>query len=410
MNWHCVAEKVYTKLLTLKQAFYKPDGNTAIFGVLPPEKSGIANFNARTYSINRRFHVYSQFRKYDYYKDAANNITKKNNFFPIDIFPIANSLFNYNKKIFVLGNSSHNIPYLKAAIEEKNKKNCFLFCHEVNLLGLLYTFLTFSDFKQIIKMLYPDYIHSHLQFDNLSFENINAIVRCGFRAILSLTNISNIIVNNDNAKQLLLEDIKNTVYEDTVSVTTVFLPIENINLKFNVQFPNMNFDYFKIGSFGACNNKDKATDIVIKSVALLNEEYGIKSKCILAGYDVDNYVLSQIPVKFHKYLLTFSNTSEDQLLSIMKQVDIAVQLRNYQYGESSGVICQLLGLNKRIIVSEDFMDERFESYGKVVPRFVCVDALAKVLYDSHNHHIGIDASVLFEKYGFSNLAEAILEI
>jgi glycosyltransferase involved in cell wall biosynthesis len=393
MNWDCTSEKVFTKLLALKKAFYKPYCNTAVFGVLPPEKTGIANFNAKTFSISRHFHVYSKFTKYDYYYDATNNITKENNFFPIDIYPIASSLFNYGKKIFVLGNSPHNIPYLKAAIEEKDKENSFLYCHEIMLNNLLYNLLKEHDYNQIKKTVYPSDSKNNY----------------GFRAILLLTNISKIIVNNNNSKQLLLEEIKNTIYEDIVSVSTVFLPVTEISLKADDIPVDIDFAGFKIGSFGICNKK-KATDIIIRSVVLLNEEYGIEAKCILAGYDVDNFIQSQIPSKLHKYILSFSNSSDDQLLSIMKQVDIAVQLRNYQYGESSGVICQLLGLNKRIIVSENFIDERFENYCTVVPRFISKDELAKVFYDVFNKNISIDASVLLKNFGFNNLAEAILKI
>jgi hypothetical protein len=409
-NLDSTARKIYTKLLALKQAFFKPDLNTAVFGVLPPEISGIAYFNAKTFGISKQFHIYSDFANYNYYDEASNNITKENNISSINIFPIANSLFNYKKKIFVLGNSTHNIPYFKAAIKEKDKKNCFLFCHEINLSNLLFFYLTLRDYKQIIKTVYPDLFYDSFEFDNLPVNNIREAVRYGFRGILFLTNITNIIVNNDKAKQLLLDDIKNTIYENTVSIKTVFLPVTKINVKTDTKLSNIDYDGLKIGTFGMCINFSKAVDIIIKSVVLLNEKYNIKSKCILAGYNVDEYILSEVPSELHRYILGFSDCSQDQLFSIMDQVDIAVQLRNNPHGESSGVIHQLLGLNKKVIVSEKFLDNRLESFCTIVPRFISEDALARVLYDTYKNNIGIDASILFKKFGFSNLAEAILEI
>jgi glycosyltransferase involved in cell wall biosynthesis len=410
VNWDCAAKKVYTKLLLLKKSFSKPDCNTAVFGVLPPEKSGIANYNAKIFSLNKNFHVYSKFEKYKYFNDAVTNITKLNNIFSIDIFSIANSLFNYNKKIFVLGNSYHNIPYLKAAIEEKDKAKCFLYCHEINLQNLLYLFIGFHDFKHVIKTVYPDIFQDNLDINNLSFEEIKKIVSYGFRAILSITNISNVIVNNDKAKQLLLEEIKDTIFENTVSITTVFLPIANLDLKADIKPINIDFDGFKIGSFGICNIKDKATDIIIKSVALLNEKYDIKAKCVLAGYEVDIFIQSEVPSKYHKYLLSFSDCSDDQLLSVMNQVDIAVQLRKHPWGESSGVVSQLLGLNKRIIASEKFLDSRFEDYCTIVPSFISENELVKIFYDIYMNNITINTSDLIKNFGFDSLADTILNI
>jgi hypothetical protein len=399
-------------IFNLKQVFYRPNINTAVFGVLPPEKSGIANYNAKTYSLSNHFHVYSEFTKNEHFNEAIHDLGEdyKNNFFHIDIFPKANSLFNYKKYIYVLGNSYHNVPYLKAAIDENDKNKCFLYCHEINSHNLLHNSLTFDDYKQILITTYPELFQVNFDTNSLTFEDIKGIVNYGFRAILLLTKTTNVIVNNDKAKQLILSDVKDTIFENNISITTAFLPFTKRKSNTGFNSVNIEFDGLKIGLFGVCSKKEKSTDIIMEAVALLNEKYGINSKCIFAGYDVDKYIQAEVPSDLYKYLLCFPDNSEDQLFSLMSQVDIAVQLRNYPHGETSGVVCQLLALNKKIIVSDNFIDERFENYCTIVPRFISSNELAKVILDTVNNNINIDASSLFNKFGFNNLVDTILNI
>lgn len=89
-----------------------------------PEESGIANFNAKVFGTNKNFDVFSNFKSYKNFITACKYLNNdyKYNFIPLEYFDKNNNYKNnYNKKIFVLGNSHHNIPYLKICYRNRRR-------------------------------------------------------------------------------------------------------------------------------------------------------------------------------------------------------------------------------------------------------------------------------------------------
>jgi len=406
---------IIDRLFYQKYLINKKMVNIAVFGVMPPEKSGIAIYNKKTFGINDNFHVFSRFMSTDNCEITKENFKENynDNFFPINFFSNAKAIFNYSKIIFVLGNSFHNIPYLDAAIKEKYKKYSYLYCHEVFFHDLLRAYFDFPIYKNVLCNAYPELIQEINNYNIESFENIKSLCY-GIRAILLLTGISNVIVNNNIAKEKLLDDIKGTVFENNIRIIVLFLPIPN--LKSNIyKEPNLSYiNEIKIGVFGICDNKYKSTNVILNAIVILNELYNLKSKCIIAGYDVDSYVKTINSESIKMYLVWFSNVSDKQIESLMSQVDIAVQLRNYPQGETSAVICQLLGLNKNIIVSEKFIDSDLEEYCTVVKKFISAEELAEKLYEIFSKKQRIidnnKLSKLIEGMSFEKLADTILRL
>ena len=390
----------------------RPARGCALFGVLPPEETGIAIYNAKTFGINDEYHVFSDFSQPANYMIAKERTgdNYKNNFFSIDLFSTANKLFTYRKKIFVIGNSSHNAPYFNAAINEQDKNNSYLYLHEINMHNLLHNYLGFPLYHKILSAVYPENMENISRSEEINFESVKNKIEYGIRAVLLLTGITNIFVNNENAKIMLLEDIKGTIFENTLSITTLFHPIPNLR-NTEIDQKLIADDCIKIGSFGLCDNQMKSTNIIVDAVALLNEKYKKNAKCILAGYDAELYIPGNVSEIKQKYVIGFSNMTNDKFVSIMKQIDIAVQLRNYPHGESSGTIFQLLSLNKKIITSEGFIEKRFEKYCQVVPKFISSEELAKKILEILNIKDDItETDLLLKEYSFENLSDTILRI
>jgi hypothetical protein len=404
----------FKKLLYHKKEINKNTANIAIFGVLPPEKSGIAIYNAKTFGINDDFHIFSKFMPLSNYKAAKDSIGSKynDNFFPIELSSTAQTMFNYNKKIFVLGNSFHNCPYLEAAINEHDKKNSFLYCHEIALHNVLLAYINFINYKKEIYSAYPELTQELTKYDedkNKFLEKIKNLCY-GIRAVLLLTGISNIIVNNSVAKEKLLNEIKGTVLENKIKVTALFLPIPLIQMNKISNHFLPNNDGKMIGVFGLADNKYKSTETIINAIIILNEKYDIKAKCVLAGYDVIHYIRT-VSEEQKKYLIWFSDITEEEILSLMNQIDVAVQLRDYPHGESSAAICQLLSLNKDIITSENFIDINLEKYCTVVKRFISPDELANELNNFFIRKTDKkDTAQLIEGLSFDKFANAIINL
>ena len=79
-----------------------------------------------------------------------------------------------------------------------------------------------------------------------------------------------------------------------------------------------------------------------------------------------------------------------QLITCMKQCNIAIQLRSYNLGESSGIVPQLLALGKSTIVSNIGSFREFGDAVRIVERELTADELSSTILDLHANPI--DAS------------------
>jgi hypothetical protein len=405
---------LFDKLIYHNTKINKTSSNIAVFGVLPPEKSGLAIYNSKTFGINNKFHIFSQFLLPDSYEKAKESIVNgyKDNFYPINHYSTLRTIYNYQKKIFILGNSFHNIHYLDAAIREKDKENSYLYCHEILMHNLLSAYYEFTEYKKILCNVYPEFNQEITKYTTETVEAIQNIRKLnnGIRAVLLLTGITNVIVNNSVARDKLVEELKGSTFEKIIVIKKLFHPISHMPKNTIRDNYSHGIDEIKIGTFGVPDDKTKSTITIINAVTLLNEKYGIKSKCILVGYDVDLYVATN-PGLQQKYLSWYSNNTDEQIVSIMEQIDIAVQLRNNPHGESSGMISQLLGLNKCIITSENFLDDIFEKHCTVIRKLISAEELAEILYNVLiNKKLLNYSEQLCSEFSFKNLSEAIIKL
>jgi glycosyltransferase involved in cell wall biosynthesis len=386
----------------------------AVFGVLPPEKTGIAFFNAKTFGINNVFNVFSDIKTLKDFAIAKNisGLEYKNNFFSLESYDSFKTQINYSAKIFILGNSKHHTPYLKRAIIEPEKQHSWLYLHDACIVGSICGFLS-SDIeagKEILCKVYPMFTVKISSINDrgslINFFKENEL--CGVKVIIYLTGIIKIIVNNDLSRQLVENEVYADVFTRNVEIAKLFLPILNLN-----DIPRKKIcaddNAILIGSFGYPTDKCKAVNIIIEAVDILNKEYGINAKCIIAGYHVDEYCKS-ISEDLQNLVIAFSDVSEDDLFSLMKSVHIAVQLRNITHGESSGAVSLLLGMNKKLITTENVIDSELEKHCTLVPRFVTKEVLAAAIMKEIQTVNNTDNNALLSKFNFQNLSDKILSL
>jgi hypothetical protein len=303
------------------------------------------------------------------------------------------------------------MPYLRQAVCEPDKQHSWLYFHDVHITDLLYYCFAQNDvetYKKILYRVYPEFTNELTKLN--TFEGLKKKFQenklCGVRIIVHLTGITKIIVNNDFARQLVENEFFENALIANIKIVKLFLPIFAIN---NISYKKTCLDNktFLIGSFGIPDDKLKATKSIIEAVATLNTKYNINSKCILAGYRVSKYyrLLSR---DLRKFVVPFSDTSESELFAIMKSVHLAVQLRDTTHGESSGMIHQLIGMNKKIIVTEGFVDPELEKSCSIVPKFVSKEVLSTAIIKELQTNNETDNSVFLDKFSFQNLSNKIL--
>jgi hypothetical protein len=391
-----------------------PKDRIAVFGVLPPQKSGIAYFNAGTFGLDDTFHLFSAMQTQEDHVAARNIVGPeyKNNFFTLETYSIIKTKINYKTKIFVLGNSEHNIPYLMQAVNEPDKQNSWLYLHDGmtrNVIYLLFQYKT-EMCKEIFCKVYPEFAAKMTQFNTLNnladFLEENNLY--GARVIIYLTGITNVIVNTHWAQKIVEYEMNENTFIKNIKIVKLFLPLPNLNY---ICCKNVCSDKntFLIGSFGIPNDQYKSTKTIIETISVLNKKYNIKSKCILAGYHVDQYYKC-IPRDLQNFVMPFYNIPEDELFSLMKSVHLAVQLRNITCGESSGIISQLMGMNKKIIATENFVDIELEKSCITVPKFVSKETLADVIMKELQTNNEINNNTLLDQFSFQNLSNKILKL
>jgi hypothetical protein len=386
----------------------------AVFGVLPPQKSGIAYFDARTFGLDDNFNLFSAMKTLEDHAAAKNiaGLEYKNNFLTLETYDLLKTKINYKTKIFILGNSEHNIPYLMQATNEPDKQNSWLYFHDVIIRDVIYLLFQYKTevCKEIFCKVYQKFAAPIVKLNTLNeladFLEENNLY--GIGVIIYLTDITNIIVNTNLAQELVEYEIDKNVFVKNYKIIKLFLPLPNLNY---ICTKNRCSDKnaVLIGSFGLPNDKYKSTKIIIEAANILNARYNIKTKVILAGYNVDQYYKS-LPRYLKSLVIPFHNISENELFSLMKSVHLAVQLRNITNGEASGTISQLIGMNKKIIVTENFLEIEFEKCCTSVPRFVSKEVLADTMMKELQSDKEINNYSLLDNFSFKNLSNKLLEL
>ncbi len=339
-------------------------------------------------------------KKLSDYKETPNII-------PMCSYPFMHLFRDYIGKIFVLGNSEHHQCSLTEAMRTKGEPNRLLYMHEAFIIFAFYPMLGWNldRIKNFLLMWYP-----YLQKDLENVRNIGDfydILRhnhvCGIKPLLNLTQIKHIAVNNQRAKELVEAEL--TDFERSeVKIDVLYHPIPDLRRVKPLTLESKQNGYTVIGSFGMAD-KSKSTDVLITAVDELNRR-GYKIKLLLAGYNIKAYV-QEHNVDCRNLIIENAPNGEE-LLALMKSVDLAVQLRKDSHGESSGSIAELLGLNQKFITTEGFINADFLPYCTTVPADVTIEELKQAILRSLKEPV--KPNKLYKKYTYEHLASKLYEL
>ncbi|MBR1423953.1 glycosyltransferase [bacterium] len=367
----------------------------AIFSVLPPETTGVAHYTYKTHIVEQdKYDIFSDiktFGDYDYLLDDG----RVSNVFPLSFYDKANEKEKYGYRIFVLGNSWHHRMILEEAIKSKGDENRALYLHETLLTGL---FKATRFWRIFIKEWYPEYLKDidTVNSDTYNFAMSNNVF--GIRALINLTGIRKIFVNNERAKDLIQAELTPEEYEK-LNIEVMFLPVEEIVAE-KKDLSKGKYKYV-VASFGV-PGKSKLSDAIVEAIILLNKKFNNAYKLIICGYEAN-----KIDTKDCDFIEIVDSPETDHLYTLMNSVDLAIQLRPNPHGESSGCVSQLLGLGQNILTSNGFVAKDQEQYCHLVNGVVSVEELAKSIENSVSNKKNYDSMSIIKEYSFRALSEKL---
>ena len=187
----------------------KNSEKTLVYSVMPPATTGMASFALNIFNKQKQdFLIVNKFNNIFYYLYAVFYEKQFNsNIFDISIDKQLNKNFKIDKKIFVVGNSSHHDETFKKAVASKGEENRYLYLGENLLITPALNYLNAWKKHNMEACIHKYY---NKELDVTFDEDINKFwVKhniTGLKIIKELTGINKFIVFNENAKELLKKE------------------------------------------------------------------------------------------------------------------------------------------------------------------------------------------------------------
>jgi glycosyltransferase involved in cell wall biosynthesis len=357
--------------LTSKKVDERRAVNIAFISPLPPEDTGIATcsfYSIIDFPVNIDvFAPSSAVDWVDAQETIANPKRDSVRIYGINQFLSLDAIFRYKVVVVAVGNSDHHIylfDFLKRVGAFQGMSRVWFYLHDPLIPNLIQKgkALSDGDFLDLIVRLYPDKLTGvKLKGTfNQSWELHGKLAKhgvLGHRVFKSL-GIHKFFVNSGAAEKLLRADLGDDVRVERL-FHPCFLPLNRDGF-----VPTSKKPVLKIGTFGIPGGS-KMTELVVNACQKLHQT-GHPVELHIAGFQVLDYWRSRnfagLGFKYH----LLDSPTDIELVNAMNAVDVAVQLRDENRGESSGIIPQLLMLGKPVVVSDL---GSFKEYGSAVTHF-----------------------------------------
>jgi glycosyltransferase involved in cell wall biosynthesis len=347
----------------------------AFVSPMPPEDTGIASctfysFRCATEEID----LFCQPSSDDAFLSMARRLGSNSvRLLDVNLLTYADDILNYKKIVFALGNSHHHY-YLWSVFNRVEFfgviSKCVIYAHDPFLNNFIQSGLGLSD-REYVNMISEAYgladdivailmragekWRLHAELYELGITGVRLLTRKGFRKFLVNSERAKIILENDIGEQNAeVYKIFHPLFEPTAFSAKSSLPQEVSALSVNRK------NLVLVGTFGVPGNS-KGTHLVIDAVRKLHAG-GVNIRLVVAGFGVTEY-FKKAAINDDDFLIKIDSPSDGSLYALMSEVDIAVQLRLNDAGESSGIVPQLLMAKKRVVVSPV---GSFKEYGDLV--------------------------------------------
>ncbi len=329
----------------------------AIVSSMPPSETGIAYATAKTFrNCPGGVDIFSRFEDIQAYASFASEASSRDagfDVFDIAALPLAIGTRVYDAIIVELGNSWHN-RFICACLTHFAKFPSpiplFIHAHDPFLLDIWEWFAKRQGRSQSIDMRLVYGCRWSGVWGPLGFARARKMGIAGLSAVLRDISVAGIIVNSAAASDIVSRDLARA--GRALPVLVGFHPVFPAT---RAAISTPRDKTMRVGSFGVPASW-KRTDVILDAIKALIAR-GVDCQLVLAGFGVDDYMARRPAVDRARVRLV-NSPSDAALMSLMAEVDVAVQLRRSATGESSGVVSQLMAMGRPVVVSAvgAFMD------------------------------------------------------
>jgi glycosyltransferase involved in cell wall biosynthesis len=318
----------------------------AVVSVLPPLETGIANYTLRTFEASAvPVDVFAPLDGAAAYLAASRRLPSPSGplaVFALEALSAALPMRNYAAVVWVLGNSNHHLPVIRLLRETRHLAPLaptWVQLHDPVLFNLarFHAEEMDSDLASLLRAVVPNGI-ADADWAAVAEGDIQSIVtHTGLpaRALLADVPLTGVIFHSRAARDLVLPDWPELA---ALEQRLLYLPVmEPFRPRSWRPGPAP-----RLGTFGY-PAASKGTDLVMEAFRRLRTIHP-GATLVIAGYNAALYA-TRNGLSGEPGVEVYDNPPMPKLVELMRGVDVALQLRTHNTGESSGVVPQLLSLD-----------------------------------------------------------------
>jgi SAM-dependent methyltransferase len=376
----------------------------ALITAIPPAPTGVGIFSLRAFAASLlEVDVFAPFTNSAEYLGAPSFPLAGQNmaFYAAQSIRAGCDVRNYRAVIWVMGNSDDFIPVLQLLRSLRHlpeRVPTWIEIHDPCLLNITSKVarLEKSSLRQLVTLDLGEKA-SGLDWNAIDWGDHTQLLELGFMGIRTMLNdvpLTGLIVHSQAAKQIVQRDWPTF---DEARLRVLFHPLFEPYAARNW----VGGGGLRIGTFGVAGDY-KQTELIIEAFRIIRAERP-EASLLLAGYHVGTYA-RDMGLLGEPGILVKESPSDFELLSLMASVDVAVQLRWRNMGESSGVIPQLLSLDVPLLTSPiGAMQEYGEAVGYVPVPCDAHQLTVEILREAQNQKARQAARAAYAKAHTSNL-------
>jgi glycosyltransferase involved in cell wall biosynthesis len=359
----------------------------AVIAALPPARTGIAPYTLR--------HLQGQAWETCFYEAGVEprvaipaGLQAGNRVLPAEVYQAAALRGRHDAAIFVLGNSAHHTKVLDALMRSRGTPPRRLaYLHEAALESLFRSWLG----PDADRLPDPPPAPAAAPWIRRALAANPTLARC-LRLLVERGELDGLIVNSVACRDLIVQAAGGLA--DALPIEVVHLPISDTAGEHGGPDPGREraaAGELRIGSFGLAGDT-KRLDVLARALTILRRRR--PARLLIAGWEARAYC-RRTGIDRVTGVEVVDAPDDESLADLMRGVDVAVQLRQPTFGESSGVVNQLLWLGTPLVTTDE---GSFAELPAEVASFVTADCppveLAAAVESAAGRRIDVDRRAL----------------